>query len=75
MTCDRMPSFPVCLGTDGPRKIGSPLGPGASVEAWGHSADELRQGTIAAIQTEKVGLPEHHTRNTVLEQGKGSRVF
>ena len=45
------------------------------MEAWGHRADELRQGTIAAIQTEKVGLPEHHTRNTVLEQGKGSRVF
>ena len=50
------------------------MGSDTSVEAGEHRADELRQGPIAAIQTEKVGLPEHHPRHTVLKKDQGAGV-
>ena len=54
---DRMTGLPVKIGTDGPREIGSPLGSVALMEARKHGPDKLREGPIANVQTEEVGLP------------------
>ena len=63
-----MTSLPVGVSTDGPREIRGPLGSVALVKARKHSPNTFRKGPMPNIQTEKVGLPKHHPRHTVLEE-------
>ena len=69
-----MARFPVGVSTDGPRKIGGPLGSGSPVKSREHSSDKFRKAPVPNIQTGEVGLPEHHPRHTVLKENEGAGV-
>ena len=70
-----MSGLPVEVRTDGPGLVGGPLGPMSVMEARENGPDKLREGPVPDIQSEKIGLPEHHPPHPVLEKDDGARVF